>query len=336
MTPTSLTRAQKAAAVLVAMGKPAAGRLLKFFKQDELKALMEGARLLRTIPQADLDRIVAEFEAEFTEGVGLLDSADKMDTILSESLSPDEMRAIMGYEQPVSADRSAAPVWPAIAKVDPERLTDFLAKEHPQTVAFILSNLPAEGAANVLIALAKPVRADVVKRMLAMNLVPPAAKRIVENQLQARLLAEGAVKTSAVSQARVAGLLNELDKSQVDEMMLDLEQRGISGLEAVRARLFAFEDIVMLSQAGRVALFDGVATDVVTLALRGADPTLTEAALSSIGARTRRMVESELSIQSNAPLADIVRARKNIAALAIKLASEGALELPAAQQQTAA
>ena len=78
------------------MGKPSASRLLKFFKQEELKALIEGARLLRTIPQSDLERIVAEFEAEFTEGAGLLDSADKMDTILNESLSPEEMNAIMG------------------------------------------------------------------------------------------------------------------------------------------------------------------------------------------------------------------------------------------------
>lgn len=63
----ALTQAQKAATILVAMGKPSAGRLLKFFKQDELKALMEGARLLRTIPQAELEKVVSEFENEFTE-----------------------------------------------------------------------------------------------------------------------------------------------------------------------------------------------------------------------------------------------------------------------------
>src|SRR5690606_21963287 len=91
----TLTRPQKAAAILVAMGKPSASRLLKFFKQEELKSLIEGARMLRTIPQADLERIVAEFEAEFTEGAGLIDSADQMDRILNESLSPEEVRAIM-------------------------------------------------------------------------------------------------------------------------------------------------------------------------------------------------------------------------------------------------
>ncbi|TGV79254.1 flagellar motor switch protein FliG, partial [Mesorhizobium sp. M00.F.Ca.ET.158.01.1.1] len=69
---TTLTRAQKAAAILVAMGKPSASRLLKFFKQEELKALIEGARLLRTIPQSDLERIVAEFDAESTSDAGPL------------------------------------------------------------------------------------------------------------------------------------------------------------------------------------------------------------------------------------------------------------------------
>ena len=81
----SLSRSQKAAAILVAMGKPAAGRLLKFFKQEELRALMDGAKALRTIPQVELERIVAEFEGEFAEGAGLLDSADTMDTIFSET-----------------------------------------------------------------------------------------------------------------------------------------------------------------------------------------------------------------------------------------------------------
>jgi flagellar motor switch protein FliG len=75
-----LTKAQKAAAILVAMGKPSAGRLLRFFKQKELKALIEAARMLRTIPQSELENIVAEFEEEFTEGAGLLDSGDQMDT----------------------------------------------------------------------------------------------------------------------------------------------------------------------------------------------------------------------------------------------------------------
>jgi flagellar motor switch protein FliG len=104
-----LSRAQKAAAILVAMGKSSAGRLLKFFKQDELKALIEAARTLKTIPQSELEKVVAEFEAEFAEGAGLLDSGDTMASIINETLSPDEINAIMeGTKAAVKAGAARA------------------------------------------------------------------------------------------------------------------------------------------------------------------------------------------------------------------------------------
>ena len=115
----SLTRPQKAAAMLVAMGKPSASRLLKFFKQEELRALIDAAKMLRTIPQSELEKIVAEFEAEFTEGAGLLDSADKMETMLNESLSREEMDALMGVEKAAVATDAPPPVWPAVEKLEP-------------------------------------------------------------------------------------------------------------------------------------------------------------------------------------------------------------------------
>lgn len=327
----TLTRAQKAAAILVAMGKPSASKLLKFFKQEELKALIEAARLLRTIPQSDLERIVAEFEAEFTEGAGLLDSADKMDTILNESLSPEEVDAIMGEAKP---DVAAGPpqIWADLERLDPSRIGAFLAAEHPQTAALVLSRLAAPFAANVLLTLEKKMRGEVIKRMMSMTAVQEAASSIIENQLRNRVLAETAGKDISAGQSRVASLLNEMDKAQLEEVMQDLEASGATDLEGIRARLFSFEDIVLLPQKARVALFDGLSSELVTLCLRGADAELTEAVLSSIGARSRRMIESELvQGMEGIAAADIAQARRNVASTAIRMSVEGAFELPSTQ-----
>ncbi|NGN44206.1 flagellar motor switch protein FliG [Mesorhizobium sp. CGMCC 1.15528] len=328
----NLTRAQKAAAILVAMGKPSASRLLKFFKQEELKALIEAARLLRTIPQGDLERIVAEFEAEFTEGAGLLDSGDQMDTIMNESLSAEEMDAIMGNGKKVAGPQGPPPVWPDLEKVEPERLGKFLASEHPQTSAVILSKLAPSVAANVLLALEKPQRGDIIRRMMSMTTVPEAATRIVENQLRTRVLSEGAKKDISVGQTRVASLLNEMDKSQLDEVMQDLEQTGVSDLDGIRARLFSFDDIPLLAQKSRVVLFDGLSTELVTLCLRGASPEITESVLSSIGARARRMIEAELGQEVDGiSAAEVTKARRSVASTAIRMSLEGAFELPSTQ-----
>ena len=73
-------------------------------------------------------------------------------------------------------------------------------------------------------------------------------------------------------------------------------------------------------------------TGAYNAALRGASPELAESALSAIGARSRRMIESELGQGSEGiALADIMAARKSISVAAIRLSREGAFELPSTQ-----
>ena len=327
----SFTKAQKAAAILVAMGKPSAAKLLKFFKQEELKALIGAARLLRTIPQAELEKIVAEFEAEFTEGAGLLDSSDKMDTLVSEHLSPEEMNALMGKGQAKSAEGQS--VWEQLEALEPERIGSFLANEHPQTIALVLSKLQPSLAAKIVLLLAKPIRGEVVKRMVSIGPIAPAALRIIENRLRAQLGGDSGGKDVSAGQTRVASLLNELDKDALDEVMEDLAAAGSNDVAAIRARLFSFEDIAQLNQRSRVALFDGISTEMVTLALRGAPAALTEAVLSAIGARSRRMIEAELSSGADGVSTDaITKARKEIASTALAMSQQGKIELPSLQQ----
>ena len=159
----------------------------------------------------------------------------------------------------------------------------------------MLSNLSSAAAAAALLTLEKPVRSEIVKRMMSMANIPEAATRIVENQLRARLLAESSTRDTSAGQIRVATVLNELEKEQLDEMMEDLEKSGTPDLHELKSRLFSFEDVLLLTQKARVALFDSVSTELVTLALRNSQASLAEAVLSSIGARSRRMIESELS-----------------------------------------
>jgi len=328
----SFTKAQKAAAILVAMGKSSAAKLLKFFKQEELKALIGAARLLRTIPQAELEKIVAEFEAEFTEGAGLLDSSDKMDTLVSEHLSPEEMNALMGKGQAKSGGEGQS-VWEQLETLEPERIGSFLANEHPQTIALVLSKLQPSLAAKIVLLLAKPIRGEVVKRMVSIGPIAPAALRIIENRLRAQLGGDSGGKDVSAGQTRVASLLNELDKDALDEVMEDLAAAGSNDVAAIRARLFSFEDIAQLNQRSRVALFDGISTEMVTLALRGAPAALTEAVLSAIGARSRRMIEAELSSGADGVSTDaITKARKEIASTALAMSQQGKIELPSLQQ----
>ena len=66
-----LTGPEKAAALLLMMGKPPAARLLKQFDQPDLQAVARAAAGLGAVPATTLDRLVDEFATDFSAGADL-------------------------------------------------------------------------------------------------------------------------------------------------------------------------------------------------------------------------------------------------------------------------
>ncbi|WP_339325268.1 FliG C-terminal domain-containing protein [Brucella melitensis] len=125
-------------------------------------------------------------------------------------------------------------------------------------------------------------------------------------------------------------MFNQLDRSEMEELMASLQDLNRDDLNRIKAKLFTFEDIERLSQRARLLLFDEVQTEQITTALREADPKLQELVLSSLSARGRRMVESELSAeQGNITSQNIAEARRIIARIAIDLSERGIITLDA-------
>ncbi|MCY1311747.1 hypothetical protein D9M70_620910 [compost metagenome] len=91
-----------------------------------------------------------------------------------------------------------------------------------------------------------------------------------------------------------------------------------------------------MPQRSRVQLFNDVSTDIITMALRGSTGELRESVLASIGARQRRMIESDLAMgDAGINPRDIAIARRSITQEAIRLAASGQLELKDKDAQAA-
>lgn len=314
---TSLTKAQKAAAILIAMGKPVAGKLLKYFASAELQLVIANAQALRAVPADELEILVNEFEDLFTEGAGLMDNAKAMEDILEEGLPPEEVDGLLGRRAPFQAYQQS--VWDRLQDFEPEPIGKFLAEEHPQTVAYIVTMLPAGFAAKTLLQLPEARRADVVHRAVNMKTVNPKIADIIQKRV-VDLVERLSADNNVTGATKVASMMNELEKPQVDQLLSALHTISEKDAEKVRPKIFLFDDILEMPQKSRVTLFDDVASDTITAALRGADDTLREAVLSAIGARQRRMIESELAMDGGSKRETEV-ARRSIAQEAIRLAS---------------
>lgn len=331
---TPLNRPQKAAAILIAMGKPVAGKLLKFFSPSELQTIIGCAQSLRSVPPQELEDVVSEFEELFTEGAGLMDNAQAMEGILEEGLPPEEVDGLLGRQ--AEFQQLETSIWDRLQEADPAHVGKFLTDEHPQTIAYVISMLPPPFAAKTLVQLPEELRANIVHRVVNMKAVNPNIADIIEQRVAQMLDDMEGEENSAIAD-RVAEMMNELDKPVVDALMGELETISSSDAAKVKPKVFLFDDILSMPKRSRITLFDDLSNDSITVALRGASEELKEAALSSLGARTRRMIEADLSDGAgNSTARDIAVARRAIAQEAIRLSSLDQITLKEDEVQEAA
>ena len=83
------------AALLLAMGKPAAGRLLKHFDSAELKEIARAASGLGTIPASELEVVIEEFADQFAAGMSLLGTAQEVEKLLTGILPTEQISEVM-------------------------------------------------------------------------------------------------------------------------------------------------------------------------------------------------------------------------------------------------
>ena len=329
----SLSPSDKAAAVLLAMGRPIAGRLLKYFTQAELQAIIQSAQRLRQIPPQELVELVNEFEDLFTEGAGLMDNAKAIEGILEEGLTPDEVDGLLGRRAAFQAYETS--IWDQIESADPAFVAKYLVNEHPQTIAYVLSMIPSSAGAKVLMEMPERRRADILNRTVNLKEVSPKAAQVIEARV-IEMLREQNAERNSTGTVKAAELMNELEKVDVESLLDSLEALSKDAVAKVRPRIFLFEDLLSMPQRSRVSLFNDISGDVITMALRGVPVDIREAVLSAIGARQRRMIETDLGApDTGATPRNIAIARRSIAQEAIRMAAAGQIQLKEASEAAA-
>ncbi len=323
---------QKAAAILVAMNKEQAKKILSHFKSEDVKSLMRASENIQDLSQETLDELIDEFEVECSRGPGLIDSSGSIQLLIEEALTPEQMASLQVGPEATEIALKKKTIWELLDKIDDKNMMEFLTEENRDVAGYILTRLPSKRSAALIGELPTDIRSGVVAGMITSR--PPNSDAVImlEKLLKNKFgRAIGASKSSG-SQKMVAGMLNELDRDMTDSLFADLASVvKPNSLQSVKSMMFRFEDVVTLDKVARSTLFDQISTDVTTMALRGSDPETLEAVLSALGQRTRRMLEAELETASTADPEEIKEAQKEIANTVLNLASAGSISIPTAE-----
>jgi flagellar motor switch protein FliG len=327
-----LSGCEKVAALLLTLDRDLAHRILKHFDQNELRRIAKCAANLGTVSAEFISPLIEEFSTQFsTEARDVEGSAGEAEELINGVVSPDQVADIMSHVLG-SSNRF---VWERLAKMDPVTVAEYLRSEDPQTISVAIQKLDPSYSAKVLGLLPSALRSESVKRTLRGRLPTDAALRIIELAVQYDLLGDAPRTSSPAANARVAGILNRMEREQINDLLKDIAQDEPTTAEELRARLFGFDDIPSLDSRALSVVFDQVSTDRLILALNGVEPYIKDAILPCLSSRTRRMVEAELIEGVPARKRDVLSARREIADLVLRLSEKGLIELQAVQNAPA-
>jgi flagellar motor switch protein FliG len=313
----------RVAAILLTMGKSLSARLMKHFEPAEIKQITRSASDLKPVPAQHLGALIEEFATQFAIGASLVSSAAEVERMLDGVLPKEQIAEIMS-DVAGSPDRS---IWDRISAVNESALAAYLANEHPQTTALILSRVKSATAAKVLARLPSDRRDSIVRRMLTVKPVVDETMRQLERVLQQEFSVDVSKNGGNEGQARLAEIINKLDRDQIDSILQALASTQPKAAEALKNQLFTFEDIAKLNPRSRGSLFDKVPPDQLVTSLKGTEPEFREVILSSLSSRVRKMIEQELNNGQGVPARAVADARRSVTDLALQLAARGEIEI---------
>lgn len=319
-----LSGQQKVAAILVAMGKDAASKLLQYFSKEDLHLLIGQAQALPNMRLEDFEILVNQFEDSFAKGVSLSEVGERFRQLIMDTLPSEQALEILN---PQNKKITGLSIQRAMDGMTAEKIHAYIGSEHPQVIAYILSKLPQNISAELLLLQDIEMRANILHRQLRIKEITPATESLLESALLT-IFTKNDGSSDSANYNQIASILNELNKSVIDETLEKLKVLTPEDIDSLKARIFIFEDIAKLSKKSCAILFNDMPIETTTLALRNTSEELKTIILDSLSPRSRRMVETELEAEDeNITQIDIEKAHKTVAQAAIKLIERGAIQV---------
>jgi flagellar motor switch protein FliG len=288
-----LTGTQKAAVLLLWMGREQAAQVLRNLRETEVTQIMAEVARLRSVDQETVADVLQEFqltaEARNQIATGGVEVAREL---LEESVGAQKASEI--FEQ-LSLAFVAAP-FEFLRRADPRQVLRFLHDEHPQTIALVLAHMNSDGAAMVLSGLPEQLQRDVAVRVATMDQTSPEIIAVVEANLERRLssLLQQTDLSSAGGVKTLVEMLNRADRATERLIFEGLENYDEELADEVRSQMFVFEDIVTLDDRSVQLILRQVDAKDLAMALKGVRAEVREKIMANVSSRAAENLREEM------------------------------------------
>ena len=316
-----LTNAEKAFLFLLSLDEDVARPIVQELGEEEIRKLRTVASTMREVPKDAISLTFREFLERSGNAVAVpRGGLPYLRRLSAGALGEDRARAV--FEDGVTSPLTR------LERARPEDVAALLEVEPPQLAAAILSVLPPTSASAVLFAMSEGRQAAVIKNVGRMTQVPAAVLEDVAAALAASLpTSEASTLVSVDGVAKAAELLNATGRGAQEVILGFLDTEDPELANDVRQAMFTFEDLARVNSRQMRILLREVASDRLVLALKGASDGLIDAVLAGLSSRAAALVRDDLDAIANARKADVLAARREVVATALRLETDGQLDL---------
>jgi flagellar motor switch protein FliG len=318
-----------AAVLLMSLPEDSAGQIMaKLDAKLVEKVSIEIART-RTVSADEQEQAIKEFAEANPSMGGLGGGLELAKSLLQKALGNNAAAAITNIRQSIEAVPFGF-----LRNVDSQNLLTYIIDEHPQTIALIMSHLPASFSAEILAGLPEARRVSVVRRIATMGRTNPDIIREVEKGLERRM---SSVMSQSFEHAggveAVAEMLNVSDRATERSLLEGLGSEDAELVEEIRRLMFVFEDISRFADKDIQTVLKNVETSQWAMALKGASEALKEKILKNMSERAAETLREEMEYLGPAKRSVVEAKQQEIVDVIRKLEDGGEIDLNALNEE---
>ncbi len=320
----SLTNITKAAVLLMCLGEDATAKIFREFTDDEIQLITNAMSTIDHIPSEIKQKVIEEFTESQSQYAGLFVKGSEFAKMALARTESDRSDYLL--DQFISGTESKP--LETIAMMQARMVASMLEKEHPQTIALILSTQHVQHASEILAFLPEEMQADVVYRIAKLEKVSPEVITGLETALNKELgRSIGREQKQVGGIDKVVDLLGHMENNLDIDILENIEETDVEMAEEIRKKMFTFENLVVLDGRSLQMILREVNNDSLTMALKTASDEIKEKIFTNMSTRAADMIVDDLEAMGPVRLSEVEAMQQSIVKIAMKLEEEGKLVL---------
>ncbi len=326
MNEADMNGSERAAIFLMSLSEQEAVHIMKHMPVPEVQKIGQAMANLKKVSREDADSVLQHFaEGVETEAPLVGRSPRFLKRLLSSSLGEEKANHMM--ERLIEdAPRGLE----SFQLMEATEITEMIHREHPQVIAILLAGLEPGQASLVLSQLPLNLATDVIARIAKMSEVPQSAISELDEIFNRRFTESGSAKVTPMGGIRTAAeILNAAEKEAETRILEDLTGKDAELSQEIQDNMVVFESLIDIDDRGIQAVVREVTSEVLLMALKGADEDLQQKIFSNMSKRAAELLASDMEAKGPVRLSDVQAAQNEVAGVLRRLADEGTVMLSA-------